>query len=175
MSLSSVSAGAAAPDEINVVVEIPANTGPVKYEVDKDSGAVFVDRFMATSMFYPCNYGYVPDSLADDGDPLDVLVITPHPLIAGTVITVRAVGVLQMTDEAGDDAKILAVPVSRVTRNYDGVKDPDDLPPELLATVEHFFAHYKDLEAGKWVKISGWGNAAAARTVIADALDNGSR
>ena len=175
MSLKLVPAGAAPPDELNVVIEIPANTGPVKYEVDKDSGAVFVDRFMATSMFYPCDYGYVPHSLADDGDPLDVLVVTPHPLIAGTVIAVRPVGVLQMVDEAGDDAKILAVPVPRVTRNDDGVQEPEDLPPALLATIEHFFAHYKDLEEGKWVKLNGWGDAKTARAVILDALANANR
>jgi inorganic pyrophosphatase len=170
MSLREVGPGAKAPHEINVVLEIPANTGPVKYEVDKKSGAVFVDRFMATSMFYPCNYGYVPDSLADDGDPLDVMVVTPHPLIAGTVITCRAVGVLEMEDEAGDDAKIVAVPISRVTRVYDRVHAAADLPEGLVHTIEHFFAHYKDLEPGKWVRVSGWGDAAAARDYIDKAV-----
>lgn len=170
MSLKHVGPGAGVPDAINVVVEIPANTGPVKYEVDKDTGAVFVDRFMATAMFYPCNYGYVPDSLADDGDPLDVMVVTPHPLIAGTVITCRPVGVLEMEDEAGDDAKIVAVPVSKVTRIYDRVLAAADLPEGLVHTIEHFFAHYKDLERGKWVKVRGWGNADQARAYIAKAL-----
>lgn len=170
MSLREVGPGAKAPHEINVVIEIPANTGPVKYEVDKKSGAVFVDRFMATSMFYPCNYGYVPDSLADDGDPLDVMVVTPHPLIAGTVITCRAVGVLEMEDEAGDDAKIVAVPISRVTRIYDRVHSAADLPEGLVHTIEHFFAHYKDLESGKWVRVDGWGDEAATRAYIDKAL-----
>ncbi|MEQ8860276.1 MAG: inorganic diphosphatase [Pseudomonadales bacterium] len=170
MSLKEVGPGANAPDEINVVVEIPANTGPVKYEVDKASGAVFVDRFMRTAMFYPCNYGYVPDSLADDGDPLDVMVVTPHPLIAGTVITCRPVGVLEMEDEAGDDAKIVAVPISKVARIYDHVQAAADLPEGLIHTIEHFFAHYKDLERGKWVKVRGWGDAAAARAYIDKAL-----
>lgn len=171
MSLKDVGYGDKAPDEINVVVEIPANTGPVKYEVDKASGAVFVDRFMATAMFYPCNYGYVPDSLADDGDPLDVMVVTPHPLIAGTVIRVRPVGVLEMEDEAGDDAKVVAVPVSKVTRIYDKVLAAKDLPEGLVHTIEHFFRHYKDLEPGKWVKVRGWGDADAARAYISKSLN----
>lgn len=171
MSLKHVGPGKNAPEEVNVVVEIPANTGPVKYEVDKDTGAVFVDRFMATAMFYPCNYGYVPDSLAEDGDPLDVMVVTPHPLIAGTVITCRAVGVLEMEDEAGDDAKIVAVPISKVARIYDKVQTPADLPEGLVHTIEHFFAHYKDLEEGKWVKILGWGDAKEAADMIAKGIE----
>jgi inorganic pyrophosphatase len=170
MSLKHVGPGRNAPDEINVVVEIPAQTGPVKYEVDKASGAVFVDRFMATSMFYPCNYGYVPDSLADDGDPIDVMVVTPYPLIAGTVITCRPVSVLEMDDEAGDDAKIVAVPITRVARIYEHIQSAADLPAGLVHTIEHFFAHYKDLEPGKWVKVRGWGNADDAREYIAQAL-----
>ncbi len=171
MSLKEVGPGERAPEEINVVVEIPANTGPVKYEVDKASGAVFVDRFMATAMFYPCNYGYVPNSLAEDGDPLDVMVVTPYPLIAGTVISCRPVAVLKMEDEAGDDAKIVAVPVSKVTRIYDSVKVAADLPEGLVHTIEHFFAHYKDLERGKWVKVMGWGSPADAIEYIAAALE----
>jgi inorganic pyrophosphatase len=171
MSLKAVGPGENVPDEINVIVEIPANTGPVKYEVDKESGAVFVDRFMATAMFYPCNYGYVPDSLADDGDPLDVLIVTPHPLIAGTVIRCRPVGVLKMSDEAGDDAKIVSVPVRRVTRIYEQVQQVADLPEMLVKSIEHFFAHYKDLEEGKWVKIEGWGDAAVAKRLVSKALD----
>lgn len=170
MSLKHVGPGANAPAEINVVLEIPANTGPVKYEVDKASGAVWVDRFMSTAMFYPCNYGYVPDSLAEDGDPLDVMVVTPHPLIAGTVITCRPVGVLEMEDEAGDDAKIVAVPIAKVTRIYDHVKTAEHLPEGLVHTIEHFFAHYKDLERGKWVKVRGWGDAASAVAYIDSAL-----
>jgi inorganic pyrophosphatase len=170
MSLKHVGPGRNAPDEINVVVEIPAQTGPVKYEVDKASGAVFVDRFMATSMFYPCNYGYVPDSLADDGDPIDVMVVTPYPLIAGTVITCRPIGVLEMDDEAGDDAKIVAVPITRVARIYQDIQTAADLPAGLVHTIEHFFAHYKDLEPGKWVKVRGWGTADDAREYISQAL-----
>jgi inorganic pyrophosphatase len=168
--LKHVGPGEHAPAEVNVVVEIPSGTGPVKYEVDKPTGAVFVDRFMATAMFYPCNYGYVPDSLADDGDPLDVMVVTPYPLIAGTVIPARPVGVLEMDDEAGDDAKIVAVPASTVTRIYDQVQAAGDLPEGLVHTIEHFFAHYKDLERGKWVQVRGWGDAAAAQAYIGEAL-----
>ncbi|MFU8815084.1 MAG: inorganic diphosphatase [Pseudomonadales bacterium] len=170
MSLKHVGPGCNAPDEINVVVEIPAQTGPVKYEVDKETGTVFVDRFMSTSMFYPCNYGYVPDSLADDGDPIDVMVVTPYPLIAGTVITCRPIGVLEMDDEAGDDAKIVAVPISRVARIYDHVNAAADLPAGLVHTIEHFFTHYKDLEPGKWVKVRGWGDGNHAKSYIKEAL-----
>lgn len=170
MSLNLVGPGDNAPHEINVIVEIPAHTGPVKYEVDKKSGAVWVDRFMSTSMFYPCNYGYVPESLAEDGDPLDVLVVTPYPLIAGTVITCRPVGVMDMEDEAGDDAKIVAVPITKVSRIYEHVQAAKDLPEGLVHTIEHFFTHYKDLEKGKWVKMRGWGDAAAAERYIEQAL-----
>ena len=166
MSLKSVSPGANVPDEVNVIIEIPAQTGPVKYEVDKETGAVFVDRFLATAMFYPCNYGYVPDTLALDSDPLDVLVVTPNPLISGTVIPCRLVGVLEMEDEAGDDAKLLAVPCDRLTRQYRNIQEATDLPPELLSSVRHFFEHYKDLEDGKWVKVRGWGDAKAARAEL---------
>ena len=148
------------------------DSGPVKYEVDKESGAVFVDRFMATAMFYPCDYGYVPESLADDGDPLDVLIVTPNPLIAGTVICCRPVGVLKMSDEAGDDAKIISVPVRRVTRIYDAVQEVSDLPETLVNSIEHFFAHYKDLEEGKWVKVLGWEGIEAAHKEIVDGLAN---
>jgi inorganic pyrophosphatase len=171
MSLSAVSPGVHAPDEVNVIVEIPAGAGPVKYEVDKVSGAVFVDRFMATAMFYPCNYGYVPTTLAEDGDPVDVLVVTPVPLIAGTVIPARPVGVLRMTDEAGPDEKILAVPPDRMTVEYRSVQSTDDLSPGLVGRVEHFFAHYKDLEPNKWVRIDGWGDAEEARGLIVAALE----
>lgn len=171
MSLAAVPPGKNLPDEINVIIEIPADTGPIKYEVDKLSHAVFVDRFMATPMFYPCNYGYVPDTLAEDGDPLDVLVITPYPILSGAVIPARAVGVLRMTDEAGDDAKILAVPLPRLTTEYDDVVSPDTVPRQLIQRIEHFFSHYKDLEPGKWVKLNGWGDAAEAKDSIRVSLE----
>ena len=170
MSLSAVPPGHHLPDEINVIIEIPANTDPVKYEVDKVSGAIFVDRFLATPMFYPCNYGYVPDTLADDGDPLDVLVITPYPLLSASVIASRPVGVLKMRDEAGDDAKILAVPADRLTAEYLEVQSPETVHNQLLRRIEHFFDHYKDLEPGKWARIEGWGDAGEARAVIEDSV-----
>lgn len=170
MSLSKVPAGNNLPDEINVIVEIPAHADPVKYEVDKESGAIFVDRFMATPMHYPCNYGYVPHTLSEDGDPVDVLVITPFPLLAGCVIPCRAVGVLNMTDESGPDAKILAVPADPLSRIYRGIKDIDQIEELLLKQIEHFFDHYKDLEPNKWVRIDGWENAAAAKKEILDSV-----
>ena len=171
MSLSQVSPGTRVPEEVNVIVEIPANTGPVKYEVDKVSGAIFVDRFMATPMFYPCNYGYVPSTLAEDGDPLDVLVVTPVPLIPATVIPARPIAVLRMVDEAGPDEKVLAVPASRLTGEYAHVERPQDLGSGLAERIEHFFAHYKDLEPGKWVKLDGWGDAAEARQIVSESLE----
>ncbi len=166
MSLSDVPAGKNLPEEINVIIEIPANADPIKYEVDKDTGTVWVDRFMSTPMFYPCNYGFVNQTLSLDGDPVDVLVPTPYPLAPGTVITCRPVGVLNMTDESGEDAKIFAVPVSKLTQEYDHIKDVNDIPELLKAQIVHFFERYKDLEKGKWVKIEGWADAAAAKAEI---------
>ncbi len=166
MSLNKVPAGKNTPDEVNVVIEIPAHADPVKYEVDKDSGAIFVDRFMATCMHYPANYGYVPQTLSEDGDPVDVLVPTPFPLLAGSVIKCRPVGVLKMTDESGTDAKILAVPVTKLSPSYKDVQECSDLPELLLNQIQHFFEHYKDLEAGKWVKVEGWASAQEARDEV---------
>ncbi|CAM3771941.1 inorganic diphosphatase [Rheinheimera salexigens] len=166
MSLSDITAGNNLPEEINVIIEIPANADPVKYEVDKDTGAILVDRFMSTPMFYPCNYGYVNHTLSLDGDPVDVLVPTPYPLVPGAVIKCRPVGVLHMSDEAGEDAKVIAVPVSKLTKLYDDIKDINDVPELLKQQIQHFFEHYKDLEAGKWVKINGWGDIAAAKAEI---------
>ncbi|WP_199609842.1 inorganic diphosphatase [Flocculibacter collagenilyticus] len=166
MSLNDVPAGKNIPDEINVIIEIPANADPIKYEVDKDSGAVFVDRFMATPMFYPCNYGYVNNTLSLDGDPVDVLVPTPYPLIPGAVIKCRPVGVLKMTDESGEDAKVIAVPVSKLTKMYDHITDINDVDQLLKDQIKHFFERYKELEAGKWVKVEGWEDAKAAKEEI---------
>ena len=166
MSLDRVGPGSSVPDAINVVIEIPAHSDPVKYEVDKESGALFVDRFMATAMYYPTNYGYIPDTLSDDGDAVDVLVVTPAPLISGSVITCRPVGLLKMTDESGVDAKILAVPVDKVSTLYSHIHSPDDVSPHLLEAISHFFEHYKDLEKGKWVKVDGWVDASAAKEEI---------
>jgi len=166
MSLNDVPAGKSLPDDIYVVIEIPANADPIKYEVDKDSGAIFVDRFMSAPMFYPCNYGYVNKTLSLDGDPVDVLVPTPHPLVPGSVVRCRPVGVLKMTDESGEDAKIVAVPHTKLSKDYDHIQDVNDLPDILKAQIKHFFEHYKELEVGKWVKVDGWDDAAAARAEI---------
>jgi inorganic pyrophosphatase len=143
---------------------------PVKYEVDKDSGAIFVDRFMSTSMHYPCNYGYIPHTIAGDGDPVDVLVVTQFALPPGVVVRCRPVGMLAMTDEAGEDAKLLAVPVDKLTPMYSNVHSPDDVPNILLEQIAHFFAHYKDLEPGKFVKIDGWKGIEAAKNEIMEGV-----
>ena len=166
MSLHNVSPGAGAPAEFNVIIEIPMNADPIKYEVDEESGALFVDRFMATSMHYPCNYGYIPKTLADDGDPVDVLVITPVPLIPGVVVTCRPLGVLRMQDEAGGDNKLVAVPIDKVLSLYTQWQSHTDLNPLRLKTIQHFFEHYKDLEPGKWVKVLGWEGPDAARAEV---------
>ncbi|MFN2337438.1 MAG: inorganic diphosphatase [Gammaproteobacteria bacterium] len=156
MNLDRVDSGLDVPNNINVIIEIPAHSDPVKYEVDKETGAMFVDRFMNTAMHYPCNYGYVPHTLSDDGDPVDVLVLTPVPLIFGSVVRCRPVGVLKMTDESGDDAKVLAVPTDKLCKVYRSVQDFRDLPPMILEQIAHFFEHYKDLDEGKWVRVDGW-------------------
>ncbi|MBA3988704.1 MAG: inorganic diphosphatase [Idiomarina sp.] len=171
MSLKLVPAGDKMPEEVNVIIEIPANAEPIKYEVDKDTGALWVDRFMATPMFYPANYGYVNDTLSLDGDPVDVLVPTPYPLQHGSVITCRPIGVLKMTDESGEDAKVIAVPISKLTKQYDHVQDIDDLDPLLKAQIQHFFESYKQLEKGKWVKVEGWADAAAAKDEIKSSFE----
>ena len=162
MDLAKIPAGKAAPEDIFVVIEIPAQGAPVKYEVDKDSGALLVDRFMATAMFYPANYGFVPNTLSDDGDPVDVLVVAPTPLMPGSVIRARPVGMLKMTDESGVDAKIIAVPHGKLSPLYDEIKEATDLPELLLAQIKHFFEQYKALESGKWVRVDGWGDKAEA-------------
>jgi len=166
MSLNKVSSGRDVPNDFNVIIEIPMNADPIKYEVDKESGAIFVDRFMSTAMHYPCNYGYVPNTLSDDGDPCDVLVITPFPLFPGVVVRCRAIGVLKMTDEAGGDAKVLAVPVDKILPIYSHWQKPEDINDLRLQQIQHFFEHYKDLEKGKWVKIEGWEGPEAAKEEI---------
>jgi inorganic pyrophosphatase len=166
MNLDRVTSGRDVPNEINVIIEIPSHSDPVKYEVDKETGAMFVDRFMNTAMHYPCNYGYVPHTLSEDGDPVDVLVATPVPLISGSVIRCRPLGMLKMTDEAGPDTKVLAVPIDKLCTLYRHAHAPEDMPDMLLAQIAHFFQHYKDLEPSKWVKIEGWAGADAARAEI---------
>lgn len=170
MGLDHLKAGRAPPDDFNVVIEIPMNADPIKYEVDKESGAIFVDRFLATSMHYPCNYGYVPSTLSDDGDPIDVLVITPFPLQHGVVVRCRPLGVLDMQDEAGGDQKVLAVPLDQILPWYRHWTAPSHIAPERLAQIQHFFEHYKDLEPGKWVKVSGWSGPERARELITQAV-----
>jgi inorganic pyrophosphatase len=160
MNLDRVTSGKNVPEDINVIIEIPSHSDPVKYEVDKETGALFVDRFMNTAMFYPCNYGYVPHTLSDDGDPVDVLVISPYALISGSVVQCRPVGMLKMTDESGEDAKVLAVPHDKM---YDDVQDIGDVSNRLLEQLAHFFEHYKDLEKNKWVKVDGWLGKDAAK------------
>lgn len=168
MNLDRVDSGRNIPNDFNVIIEIPMNADPVKYEVDKETGALFVDRFMMTAMHYPCNYGYIPHTIADDGDPMDVLVITPLPVTTGAVIRCRPLGVLQMTDEAGGDSKLLAVPIDKILPIYKHWRTAQDLAPERLAQIQHFFEHYKDLEPGKWVKVVGWaGPDAAAAEIVA--------
>ncbi|WP_367680243.1 inorganic diphosphatase [Candidatus Fukatsuia anoeciicola] len=166
MSLKEVPAGKSLPENIYVVIEISANADPIKYEVDKKSGALFVDRFMSTTMFYPCNYGYINNTLSLDGDPVDALVPTPYPLQPGSVIHCRPVGMLKMRDESGEDAKLVAVPHTTLSTEYDFIKDIEDLPGLLKFQIIHFFEHYKDLEIGKWVKIEGWLDVAVAKTEI---------
>jgi len=170
MSLKKLRAGTHIPDEINVIIEIPANSDPVKYEVDKNTGMMFVDRFMSTSMVYPCDYGYIPQTLSEDNDPVDVLVICPFPLISGSVVRCRPIGILNMTDENGPDSKLLAIPVQALSSLYDDVNSPEDLPKARLNEIRHFFEHYKDLEKDKWVKIGGWSGPDAAKKEIVESV-----
>ena len=170
MGLDLVPTGKNPPDEINVIIEIPKDAEPVKYEVDKASGAIFVDRILSTPMRYPCNYGYVPHTVCGDGDPADVLVILPLPLIPGSVIRCRPVGVLKMSDEAGSDEKILAVPVDKVFAGYSHIDDIAKVSQHWLERIGHFFEHYKDLEQGKWVKLDGWGGASEAKTILVESM-----
>jgi inorganic pyrophosphatase len=170
MSLNKVSAGRDVPIYLNLIIEIPINADPIMYEVDKESGAIFVDRFMGTAMHYPCNYGYVPNTLSPDGDPVDVLVITPFPLFPGVVVRCRAIGVLKMTDEAGQDAKVLAVPIDKVLPIYKHWQKPEDLQDLRLQQIQHFFEHYKDLEPGKWVKVDGWEGPESAKQEIVNGV-----
>jgi inorganic pyrophosphatase len=170
MDISKVSIGKNPPQNINVIIEVPMGADPVKYEMDKESGALFVDRFLSTAMYYPCNYGFVPHTLSDDGDPIDVLVVGNIPVVPGSVMAARPVGVFLMEDESGMDEKILAVPASKLTPFYDNVKNYTDLPQILLDQIAHFFAHYKDLEKNKWVKAKGWDGVEKAEELILAAI-----
>jgi inorganic pyrophosphatase len=170
MRIDEISIGRNPPKEVNVIVEVPVGGEPIKYEMDKKAGTLVVDRFLYTSMRYPGNYGFVPHTLSDDGDPIDVLIANQRSIVPGAVMAVRPVGVLKMQDEAGGDEKIIAVPVPRLTRRYENILSYKQLPEITLQQIEHFFAHYKDLEGGKWVKVLGWGDAAEAEQMIVDAI-----
>jgi inorganic pyrophosphatase len=171
MRLDAISTGDNPPDTVNVLIEVPIGGEPIKYELDKAAGVLIVDRFLYTSMRYPGNYGFIPHTLSEDGDPCDVIVVNTRAIVPGAVMSCKVVGVLLMRDEAGRDEKILAVPSSKLTRRYDSVASFTDLPDITLRQIEHFFAHYKDLEPGKWVEIEGWGDADVARRIVRDAID----
>ncbi|MDH5472505.1 MAG: inorganic diphosphatase [Gammaproteobacteria bacterium] len=175
MNLENLPLGDDVPNSINVVIEIPSHGSPVKYEIDKASGALIVDRFMGTAMFYPCNYGFMPHTLSEDGDPVDVLVVTPVPLISGSVISCRPVGMLQMIDEAGEDHKVLAVPTSKLSNLYEHVQSPQDLHDGLLGQITHFFEQYKALESGKWVKVENWVGVDDAKNEIITSIERYNR
>lgn len=173
MDLAKIKPGENPPWDVNVVIEIPLGSDPVKYEFDKVTGALRVDRFLHTSMIYPCNYGFIPNTLADDGDPVDVLVASPIPVIAGAMVRCRPIGMLAMRDEAGEDTKILAVPVDQLHPFYKAISSYRQLPEILLEQIGHFFAHYKDLEPGKWAELGEWKEAGEAERVILEAIARG--
>ena len=171
MRIEAIPTGDNPPEDVNVIIEVPVGGHPIKYEMDKASGALFVDRFLYTPMTYPGNYGFVPHTLSEDGDPIDVLVCNTRPLIPGSVLNVRPIGVLVMEDDGGQDEKIIAVPSPHLTRRYEKIFNYTDLPEITLEQIKHFFEHYKDLEPGKWVKVSDWKDAAEARRLIVEAID----
>ena len=175
MRIDAISLGANPPHEVNVIIEVPVGGEPIKYEMDKEAGTLIVDRFLYTPLRYPGNYGFIPHTLSDDGDPMDVLVANQRAIVPGAVMAVRPVGILRMQDEAGGDEKILAVPVSRLTRRYEKIANYTDFPEITVQQIEHFFAHYKDLEDGKWVKVLGWGNVDEAKKAIVDAMARAKR
>lgn len=170
MNIDKVSIGDNPPREVNVIIEVPLRSDPIKYEFDKDAGAIVVDRFLYTSMFYPCNYGFVPHTLSDDGDPVDVMVVGRMPVQPGAILAVRVIGMLDLEDEAGGDEKILAVPAPKITRLYEKVNSYEDLPEIDLQRLQHFFAHYKDLEPDKWVKVGGWRDADYAARIVEESI-----
>ncbi|MDP3546676.1 inorganic diphosphatase [Phreatobacter sp. HK31-P] len=175
MRIDAISIGSNPPDEVNVIVEVPVGGEPIKYEMDKEAGTLVVDRFLYTSMRYPGNYGFIPHTLSEDGDPCDVLIANQRGIVPGAIVACRPVGVLKMEDEAGGDEKIVAVPVSRLTRRYEKILDIKDLPEITLKQIEHFFQHYKDLESSKWVKVVGWGDAAEAKRLILEAIERANK
>ena len=170
MRIEAIATGRNPPDDVNVIIEVEIGGEPIKYELDKEAGTLYVDRFLYTPMRYPGNYGFVPHTLSDDGDPIDVLIANTRPIVPGAVINVRPIGVLRMEDEQGGDEKIVAVPSAKLTQRYNHVQNHTDLPPITLDQIQHFFEHYKDLEPGKWVKVLGWGGADEARRLITEAI-----
>jgi inorganic pyrophosphatase len=175
MRIDAIAIGNNPPEDVNVIIEVPIGGEPIKYEMDKAAGTLVVDRFLHTPMRYPGNYGFVPHTLSEDGDPIDVLVANTRPIMPGAVINVRPVGVLKMQDEAGGDEKVIAVPVPKLTKRYEHVMNYTEMPEITLQQIRHFFEHYKDLESGKWVKVLGWGNAVEARKLIAEAIERAKR
>ena len=175
MSFNLVAPGKDVPNDVNVIIEIAAQSDPVKYEVDKDSGLLWVDRFIGTGMRYPANYGYIPQTIAGDGDPVDVLVITPFPLLPGSVVRTRVIGLLKMTDEGGVDAKLIGVPIDKLSPQTAHIQSLDDVPQNLRDQIRHFFEQYKALEKGKWVKVDGWGTIAEAHQEITDGIANAAK
>jgi inorganic pyrophosphatase len=171
MRLDAIAIGKNPPEDVNVIIEVPIGGEPIKYEMNKEAGTLVVDRFLYTPMRYPGNYGFVPHTLSDDGDPIDVLVANTRPIIAGAIINVKPIGVLKMDDEGGGDEKIIAVPSAKLTQRYANVTNYTDLPEITWRQIEHFFVHYKDLEPGKWVKLIGWGDAAEAKELIIQAIE----
>lgn len=171
MRIDEIAIGKNPPEDINVLVEVPIGGEPIKYEMDKAAGTLVVDRFLYTPMRYPGNYGFVPHTLSDDGDPIDVLIANTRPIIHGAVMNVRPIGVFKMRDDSGVDEKIIAVPSHKLTKRYDAVGNYTDLPPITIQQIEHFFEHYKDLEPGKWVKADGWGDADEAKRFVSDAIE----
>ena len=171
MRIEAIATGKNPPEDINVIIEVPIGGEPIKYEMDKEAGTLFVDRFLYTPMRYPGNYGFIPHTLSEDGDPCDVLVANTRPLIPGSYIAVRPIGVMMMEDEGGGDEKIIAVPVPKLTKRYENVHNYTDLPKITLDQIQHFFEHYKDLEPGKWVKLTGWGDATKAKELIVEAME----
>ena len=170
MRIDAIPTGKNPPDDVNVIVEVAIGGEPIKYEMDKAAGTIFVDRFLYTPMRYPGNYGFIPHTLSEDGDPIDVLIANTRPIVPGAYISVRPVGVLKMEDDGGGDEKIIAVPSPKLTQRYAGIYNYTDLPPITLEQIQHFFEHYKDLEPGKWVKMKGWGDAAEAKRMIVAAM-----
>lgn len=171
MIIEKIGTGKNAPEEVNVVIEVPMGSDPVKYEFDKEAGAIMVDRFVQTAMFYPCNYGFIPCTLSKDGDPVDVLVVANYPIIPGAVITVRPIGVLIMEDESGQDEKVLAVPTTKLDPYFANIKSYIDLPEVFINRIKHFFENYKALEKGKWVKVSGWQDESSAKDIIREGIE----